>query len=157
LNQVFIGIDPGAVSGAIAAIGWNGDPIGSYMIEHKDKHIMAMALKSRILGFVEPGQDAQICIEQVFSMPGNGLASAWAFGRAVGAINAICELSRFPVHFVRPQVWKKHFSISADKDEALDLARMLFPRHGLKLKKDINRAEALLIAYYLRDQFVNES
>ncbi len=118
---------------------------------------MAMALKSRILGFVEPGQDAQICIEQVFSMPGNGLASAWAFGRAVGAINAICELSRFPVHFVRPQVWKKHFSISADKDEALDLARMLFPRHGLKLKKDINRAEALLIAYYLRDQFVNES
>lgn len=153
MTTIFIGIDPGAVSGAIAAVDWHGNPLGSYMIEHKDKHIMAMAFKSRLMGFVEPGQDAQICVEQVFSMPGQGVASTFAFGRAVGAINAVCELSRFPVHFVLPRVWKKHFHLTADKNEALDLARFLFPRHSLKYKKDINRAEALLLAYYLKDQF----
>ena len=153
MNQVFIGLDPGAVSGAIAAVDDRGEAIGSFMIDHQDKHIMAMALKSRIMGFAPVGTDAQICVEQVFSMPGNGLASTFAFGRAVGAINAVCELSRFPVHFVRPQVWKKYFHLSADKGEALDLARFMFKGHNLKLKKDINRAEALLLAYYLRDQF----
>jgi hypothetical protein len=40
--------------------------------------------------------------------------------------------------------------LTADKNEALDLSRKLFPAAKLKLKKDINRAEALLIAEYLR-------
>ena len=153
MTQVFIGIDPGAVSGAVAAVDHHGISQGSFMIDHKDKHIMAFALKSRILGFAPAGTDAQICVEQVFSMPGQGVASTFAFGRAVGAINAVCELTRFPVHFVRPQVWKKYFHLTADKNEALDLARMMFKEENLKLKKDINRAEALLMAYYLKDQF----
>jgi hypothetical protein len=51
-----------------------------------------------------------------------------------------------------PQKWKKHFNLTADKNEALDLAKQLFPKAPLKLKKDINRAEALLIARYWRDQ-----
>ena len=87
MNQVFIGLDPGAVSGAIAAVDDRGEAIGSFMIDHQDKHIMAMALKSRIMGFAPVGTDAQICVEQVFSMPGQGVASTFAFGRAVGAID----------------------------------------------------------------------
>jgi crossover junction endodeoxyribonuclease RuvC len=91
-------------------------------------------------------------MEQVHSMPNQGVSSTFSFGRAVGVISAVCELTNYPFHLVTPQRWKKHFGLTADKNEALDLARKLFPAAKLKLKKDINRAEALLIAEYWRIQ-----
>jgi len=101
---------------------------------------------------VDPKEGAQICMEQVHAMPKQGISSTWNFARAVGVISAVCELTNYPFHLVSPQKWKKHFGLTADKNEALDLARKLFPKAPLKLKKDINRAEALLIAEYWRQQ-----
>jgi Holliday junction resolvasome RuvABC endonuclease subunit len=150
--MVFIGIDPGSVNGALGAINHNGEYIDSFNIEHLDKHIRALVFKSRILSIVDPKEGAEICMEQVHAMPKQGISSTWNFARAVGVISAVCELTNYPFHLVSPQKWKKHFGLTADKNEALDLARQLFPKAPLKLKKDINRAEALLIARYWRDQ-----
>jgi hypothetical protein len=149
--MVYIGIDAGSVSGALGAIDHDSNYISSFMIDHKDKHILALVFKSRILSIVDPKEGAQICMEQVHAMPKQGISSTWNFARAVGVISAVCELT-FPNSFtlVSPQRWKKHFNLTADKNEALDLARKLFPKASLKLKKDINRAEALLIAEYWR-------
>jgi Holliday junction resolvasome RuvABC endonuclease subunit len=148
---IYIGIDAGSVNGALGAIDHDGKYLESFMIEHKDKHILALVFKSRILSIVDPKEGAQICMEQVHAMPKQGISSTWNFARAVGVISAVCELT-FPNSFtlVSPQKWKKHFGLTADKNEALDLARKLFPKAPLKLKKDINRAEALLIAEYWR-------
>ena len=148
--MIYLGIDAGSVNGALGAINHNGEYIDSFMIEHKDKHICALVFKSRILSVVDPKEGAQICMEQVHSMPKQGVVSVWNFGRAVGVISAVCELTRYPVHLVTPQKWKKHFHLTADKNESLDMARYLWPEAKLKLKKDINKAEALLIAEYLR-------
>jgi len=148
--MIYIGIDPAAVSGALGAIDHDGNYLESFDIEHKDKHILALVFKSRILSIVDPKEGAEICMEQVHSMPNQGVSSTFAFGRAVGVISAVCELTNYPFHLVTPQRWKKHFGLTADKNEALDLARKLFPKASLKLKKDINRAEALLIAEYWR-------
>ena len=149
--MVYIGIDAGSVSGALGAIDHDSNYVSSFMIDHKDKHILALVFKSRILSIVDPKEGAQICMEQVHAMPKQGISSTWNFARAVGVISAVCELT-FPNSFtlVSPQRWKKHFNLTADKNEALDLARKLFPKASLKLKKDINRAEALLIAEYWR-------
>ena len=149
--MVYIGIDAGSVSGALGAIDHDSNYVSSFMIDHKDKHILALVFKSRILSIVDPKIGAQICMEQVHAMPQQGISSTWNFARAVGVISAVCELT-FPNSFtlVSPQRWKKHFNLTADKNEALDLARKLFPKASLKLKKDINRAEALLIAEYWR-------
>ena len=149
--MIYIGIDAGSVSGALGAIDHDSNYISSFMIDHKDKHILALVFKSRILSIVDPKEGAQICMEQVHAMPQQGISSTWNFARAVGVISAVCELT-FPNSFtlVSPQRWKKHFNLTADKNEALDLARKLFPKASLKLKKDINRAEALLIAEYWR-------
>lgn len=148
--MIYIGIDPGSINGALGAIDSQGAYIEAFNIEHQDKHILALVFKSRILSIVDPKEGAEICMEQVHSMPGQGVASTFQFGRAVGVITAVCELTRYPVHLVTPQKWKKHFYLTADKDEALDMARYLWPEAKLKLKKDINKAEALLIAEYLR-------
>jgi len=149
---IYLGIDAGSVNGALGAINHNGEYVDSFMIEHKDKHICALVFKSRILSVVDPKEGAQICMEQVHAMPKQGISSTWNFARAVGVISAVCELTNYPFHLVSPQKWKKHFNLTADKNEALDLARKLFPKAPLRLKKDINRAEALLIAEYWRQQ-----
>jgi len=148
--MIYIGIDAGSVSGALGAIDHDSNYVSSFMIDHKDKHILALVFKSRILSIVDPKEGAQICMEQVHAMPKQGISSTWNFARAVGVISAVCELTNYPFHLVSPQKWKKHFNLTADKNEALDLARKLFPAAKLKLKKDINRAEALLIAEYWR-------
>jgi Holliday junction resolvasome RuvABC endonuclease subunit len=150
--MIYIGIDAGSVNGALGAIDHDGNYVESFMIDHKDKHILALVFKSRILSIVDPKEGAQICMEQVHAMPKQGISSTWNFARAVGVISAVCELTNYPFHLVSPQKWKKHFNLTADKNEALDLARKLFPKAPLKLKKDINRAEALLIAEYWRIQ-----
>jgi crossover junction endodeoxyribonuclease RuvC len=149
---IFLGIDPGAVSGALGAVDHEGNYLEAFDIEHKDKHILALVFKSRILSIVDPKVGAEICMEQVHSMPNQGVSSTFAFGRAVGVISAVCELTNYPFHLVTPQRWKKHFGLTADKNEALDKARELFPKakSTLKLKKDIHKAEALLIAEYWR-------
>ena len=150
--MVYIGVDPGSVSGALGALDHHGNYLEAFNIEHKDKHILALVFKSRILSIVDPKEGAEICMENVHSMPKQGVASVWNFGRAVGVISAVCELTRYPVHLVTPQRWKKHFHLSADKNESLDMARYLWPEAKLKLKKDGNKAEALLIAEYLRHE-----
>ena len=150
--MIYIGIDAGSVSGALGAIDHDSNYVESFMIENKDKHILALVFKSRILSIVDPREGAEICMEQVHSMPHQGVSSTFSFGRAVGVISAVCELTNYPFHLVTPQRWKKHFGLTADKNEALDKARELFPkaRSTLKLKKDIHKAEALLIAEYWR-------
>ena len=150
--MVYIGVDPGSVSGALGALDHHGNYLEAFNIEHKDKHILALVFKSRILSIVDPKEGAEICMENVHSMPKQGVASVWNFGRAVGVISAVCELTRYPVHLVTPQRWKKHFHLSADKNESLDMARYLWPEAKLKLKKDGNKAEALLLAEYLRHE-----
>jgi hypothetical protein len=37
-------------------------------------------------------------MEQVHSMPNQGVSSTFSFGRAVGVISAVCQLTRYPVH-----------------------------------------------------------
>jgi len=148
--MIYIGIDPGSINGALGAVDSQGAFIEAFNIEHQDKHILALVFKSRILGLVDPKEGAEICMEQVHSMPGQGVSSTFQFGRAVGVISAVCELTRYPVHLVTPQKWKKHFHLTADKNESLDMARYLWPEAKLKYKKDGNKAEALLIAEYLR-------
>ena len=80
----------------------------------------------------------------------SGVSSTFKFGRAVGAIDAVCEAFRSPVHYVTPQKWKKLLGLDSDKHKSLELARSLWPNAPLSRKRDNNRAEALLLAEYLR-------
>ena len=147
---IWIGIDPGSISGALGALDARGDYLDSFEIQHKDKHILALVFKNHLLKIIDPKEDAQICMEYVWSLPGNGSASSFQFGRAVGVISAVAELTA-PLSFVTPQKWKKHFHLSADKNESLDLARSFWPEAKLLRKKDGGRAEALLMALYWQD------
>jgi len=66
-----------------------------------------------------------------------------------GAIQGVVQTLGNPLHFVTPQKWKKAAGlIGADKDYARTKALQLYPDADLARKKDIGRADAILIARY---------
>ena len=102
--------------------------------------------------FRSPKEGGEIAIEMLYSRPGQSASAMWTFARAVGAITAICELTNYPCHMVRPQVWRSYFHLESGKHASLDVARMFWPEAPLKRKKDHNLSDALLIAEYWRSQ-----
>lgn len=89
-------------------------------------------------------------VELVGSMPGQGVSSTFKFGEGCGVVRGVLAGLNIPVHYASPQRWKKHFRLSADKEESRRRALELFPVSGAAFarKKDDGRAEAALIALY---------
>lgn len=88
-------------------------------------------------------------IEQVHSMPKQGVKSTFNFGVAYGIAQGVISALCIPVEFVTPQKWKKKFGlIGKDKEASRGLAIQKYPHlsESLKRKKDADKAEALLIA-----------
>ena len=151
--MIWIGIDPGLRSGPIGAFDHDGRYVGVHDIAAVGDRIDAKALKQLILDMTVAGDDYAICVEQVWSLPKQGISSSGRFMRAYGAIGAVCELLCDRVVYVTPQVWKREMQVTADKSESLVKARLMFPQATLLLKKDHGKAEALLIAEYARRVF----
>lgn len=150
--MIYIGIDPGAISGAYAAIDHNGEFIGCGDIPTTDGRVNALQLRYCLKSCVSSFDAAIIAVESVHSMPKQGIASTAKFMRAVGAIEATAELTHFPFVLVTPQKWKKyHGLIGTEKVASLKLARSMFPEASLKRIKDTGRADALLMAVWLKD------
>ena len=148
--MIYIGLDPGLISGAWAAIDHNGDYVGCGDIPNDDGRVQPRLLKIALQEAIAKGRDGcEIIIEQVGCMPGQGIASTSKFMRATGCIEAVASLLLYPVHMVTPQCWKKHIGlIKAPKSASLDTARSKWPTAPLKLAKHHGRAEALLMALY---------
>ena len=154
--MVFCGVDPASATGAVGVLDSQGNYIECFMIEHQDKHIRAMVLKNALLRAIDPKEGGEIAIEMLYARPGQSASAMWTFARAVGAITAICELTNYPCHMVRPQVWRNYFNLDNGKDASLDVARMFWPEAPLKRKKDHNLADALLIGEYWRSQIMGK-
>lgn len=92
-------------------------------------------------------------IERVHSMPGQGVASTFSFGKGYGAILGVIAALKVPSHLITPGKWKKHFSLSSDKEQSRSLALRLWPERAelFKLKRHEARAEACLLAKYGAD------
>ena len=156
--MMYVGLDPGSSSGAWAIINHNTAFIACGDILCPNGRVDARELKYSILKHVGAKDAAMIVIEDVHSMPKQGVASTAKFMRAAGAIEATAALMGFGYEFelVTPQKWKKHHGlIGLPKTASLDLARAWFPSatQELKRQKDHGRADALLMAVWLNEQY----
>lgn len=151
---ITVGIDPG-LTGAIAVLS-----SGDYL------EIMDMPVISKGTGSVKNEVDpagiaeflkswkenqVRVGIERVNAMPKQGSSSTFSLGDSFGSARAAVSVSGFPITYVSPATWKKHFKLSSDKEASRALAVRMFPRAPLHLKKHADRAEALLIARWLHD------
>ena len=152
-----IGIDPG-ISGAISFFedGKILDVIDmpSMAEGKKNKRQVNGAqiyneIKKRIK-IVKKGE-VYVVIEQVSAMPGQGVTSMFNFGQSFGVIKGICAAMQLPMHLVRPAKWKKYFNLlKTEKEASRTKAIEIFPQisHMLSKKKDVNKADAILIASF---------
>ena len=149
-----VGVDPG-IHGAIAFVDDN-------IIKFFDMPTMTIpwAVTTRYKTMVDakkiyrilkscPYDIESINIEIVGAMPGQGISSTGVlFGALYSAISAVRIFGIEP-NMIRPGKWKKKFGlINRDKDDSRLAVLQMYPnlQDQLKRKKDVDRAEALLIA-----------
>jgi len=132
-------------------INHHGYYMGCGDMVHNGSYILTDEVMHEI-NLTRDGDDMEVVIELVGSMPKQGVASTFKFGMAFGATIALAERIRCPFHFVTPRIWKKALGLDSDKNRSLSLARDLWPEAPLSRQKDNGRAESLLIAEWLRLQ-----
>ena len=92
-----------------------------------------------------------VWIEKVASMPKQGVASTFDFGRSYGFAIGLVAAAGVPFSFVRPQEWRKTAGLvnGAAKGASRLRAKQLWPHVDLfDRAKDDGRAEAALIAFH---------
>ena len=87
-------------------------------------------------------------LESVHSMPGQGVASSFKFGKHFGMLVGMLTAAGIPYTLVRPQAWQKTLGCltGGDKNVSKRRAQQLYPN----LKITHATADALLLATYCR-------
>lgn len=155
--MIYIGIDPG-LSGAVAVLNGEGavccihDTPTLTVEGEKTKRKYNVPAMAALLEGIHDG--VLVVLENVHSMPKQGVASSFTFGMGLGLWMGIIGAFQLPLEMPSPQRWKKE--MLADQGKEKDASRFkaiqLFPSVADQLNrvKDDGRAEALLMAEYGR-------
>jgi crossover junction endodeoxyribonuclease RuvC len=167
-KDVVIGIDPG-ISGGISVIDKDtGIPISGKpmpVTKSKKNSIDPNGLAS-LLSQYDGGYVCDekvyvvllVIIEQVHSMPKQGVASVFSFGRSLGIIEGVVGTLGLPYQFVTPQRWKKVVLdgfANKDKNDSIAYCNRRWPGFDLKATERSRKshdgiADALCMAEYGR-------
>ena len=144
MKQTIIGIDPGQ-SGGIA---WTHED-GMRVEKMPDTIQGVWELVSHIVdntAQIYRHTEFKAYLEQVHSMPGQGVSSSFKFGNGFGHLEMALTAAGIPFERVTPQRWQKAMvcMTKGDKNVSKRRAQELFP--SLKITHAI--ADALLIAEY---------
>ncbi len=156
MNQPVIGIDPG-LTGAIALL-TPEDSLYVYDLPvlkaRGGKNTLDMHQLNDLLQELTTRSPKLplVVLEEVASMPKQGVVSTFTFGKTAGQIEGLIVGHGLKLQMIRPAVWKKAMSVSADKDTVRLQASRAFPEFAQlwPRKKDHGRAEAALIALFGR-------
>ena len=149
--NLFLGIDPGSASGAIAGIDENGSPLFAVDCNGTpaELHQQYLLIRSRF------PQDILLAgLEKVHTMPKQGIVSAGKFMENFGAWQMLLLAREIPYELVTPQAWMKVILATAGttSDGSLEYCKRKYPQLDWKRKKDHNRAEALCLAAWSRQR-----
>lgn len=107
------------------------------------------------------GHPAIACLEHVTAMPKQGSVSMFNFGMNFGFWQGLLTAYKIPFELVRPDKWKKEFSITADKNTSIAVCKRLFPGINLKKNNECKKdhdgmAESALMAVYAKRRLDGE-
>lgn len=153
MNSVYLGVDPG-VSGGWAVISDTGAVVLTMKMGDGPAEIaqQPMTCRQRVMMALGAGYDVRAVVERVHSSPQMGVASAFTFGKNVGAILAALTAHGIPVDEVPPKTWQKVMGVvypqgkPRDKNVTKRRAQQVFP--SLTVTHAI--ADALLLAEFAR-------
>ena len=147
--SIYVGIDPGK-KGAMAIMGYSNTTGERYMMK------IIPFDPQEYIKTLKQFNGATVCIEQVHSLPREGVKSVWSFGQTYGWLLGVLDAVGLSYQTVPPNLWKKDFSLlRAEKKQSIEVCKRLFP--GVELKRtdrcrndDDNMADAALICEYAR-------
>lgn len=147
MNPTIIGIDPGQ-SGGIAWIDEHGKPCVEKMPETLADIWDLISSFTFNAGFDRIRPVCKAYLEQVHSMPGQGVASSFKFGQGYGGLEMALIAAGIPFERVTPQKWQKALGCltGGNKNVSKAKAQELFP----SIKFTHATADAMLIAEYGR-------
>ena len=156
MSRLVLGIDPG-IAGAVAVIEIADGIVGiaPKLVDVVDIPILGTAAKTRVdaiglRNWIASYHPDFAGVERAGSMPRQGVASAFKYGRAAGTIEGVIACCGIPMVLVEPSKWKRTFHLNSDKEASRQLAIGLFPHahNQLNLRRHHQRAEAMLIALF---------
>ena len=103
------------------------------------------------LDYLNPEDKFHVHIERVAAFSKQSAPAAFNFGYAVAVPAVVARILDYEPLFISPAVWKRQFGLQTSyKDESRQLVLELFPylAKQLKRKKDVDKADAVLIACY---------
>ena len=126
--------------------GWD---MPTVLVERNGKEKGELDLDCLVTSIRDAGA-TECWFEKIGAMPGQGVSSMFAFGRAVGQVEAAIAACGIPISYVTPQSWKRALTVPTGKDAARLRASQLMPAYATewRLAKHDGRAEAALIALY---------
>ena len=146
-----VGVDPG-LTGAIAA--WDGKTleiwdVPSMKAKGHGNEVNVPALVKMVRDVHYKGIDA-VFIEKDGGRPNQSEFSGRKAGKTWGLLTGTLAMCCANVFWPTPGQWKKVMKLTKDKDYSITKAVETFPDHAdfFLRKKDHNRAEAALLAYY---------
>jgi len=144
-SLIFLGVDPGC-EGAMTVLAANDS--GSYV---GDLIAFGGATESEIadaLRIFADDYEVFAALESVHSMPKQGVASTFKFGKAYGFIRGVLIALGIPFEDVTPQKWQKELGCltKGDKNVSKAKAQQLFP--GVKITN--KTGDSVCIAEYAK-------
>lgn len=138
MAEIILGIDPGG-SGALA-IRSIDRPLDFYKLDNTELDINNWLISLPISDI------KKAYIENVHSMPKQGVASSFKFGKNFGFLIGLLTANKIPYELVSPQRWQKAMQCQShgDKNITKAAAQRLFPN----IKITHANADAILIAEY---------
>ena len=152
----FLGIDPG-LDGAFALLDDAGKVVAITdmpVAKAGKKRVVDETDLVELLERLTQGGEIAVALEKVNGIPGQSAPAAFNFGASWGLIRGFLASRRVPYELVTPQRWKRRILAGQpkEKDSSRLFAKRKWPERARDLtrKKDHNRADALLIAEWLR-------
>src|SRR4029077_7744184 len=118
-NQTTVmGVDPGSISAAYGIIPWDVEGgVESAMGFHMP--VVNKMVDGKAFGYVlSLYSPAYAVVEKVNAMPKQGVTSSFRFVMGYGIIHGALAAKNVKIIEVAPGVWKRHFHLSADKEQA---------------------------------------
>lgn len=154
--RLTLGVDPGQ-TGAIAMLadgrcaGFIDMPTSARKAGGNE--VNGLQLAAQLRGVLQTHQGAYVVaiMEAVSAMPQQGVSSVFRFGESFGVVKGVLAALGIGYVLVPPQMWKRHLRLTGcDKDAARTLVIQRFPEAApsMQRKKDVGRADALLIAHW---------
>lgn len=162
----YVGIDPGH-KGAIAIIDQKSNIIAiedmpTFQTPTGTKKVVNLKIVSEYKTRVDSKElyrilsqykDAQVLLEHAQAMPEQGEVSIFTYGEGYGRLLGVLDSLQLSYFEVSSSTWKAKMGLTAEKRLSIEKANKCFEnaQEYIHLAKHDGRAEALLLAKYLKD------